>query len=283
MRTDGFKMGRASQRLPTRPPGPDGEPGPGTGSSGASRYAFSRDVGVPMASLCAIKVARGGGRHGATAAGRGTTGRVLADRGPRGPGGGRRGADADLLGRRSFLRNRLPPGSPRPGPGRPPGLHRRPARAGSRAGHSTDRTQARIDALDAAGTSRGFAGPAILATATPCASSGPSARIAVSLIGDAKGDVVACQADNGPTVVLADLRPRRARFSFSEDGVRWRESWRATPDLLDRTRPPREQGVYVRLATDDGRIEVIERAASGRPDRTPAAGAPDAPSGTPQL
>jgi prepilin-type N-terminal cleavage/methylation domain-containing protein len=143
--------------------------------------------------------------------------------------------------------------------------------------------QARIAALDAAGTPRGFVGPAILATATPCASSGPSARIVVSLIGDAKGDVVACQADNGPTVVLADLRPRRARFSFSEDGVRWRESWRATPDLLDRTRPPREQGVYVRLATDDGRIEVIERAASGRPDRTPAAVAPGAPSGTPQL
>jgi len=135
---------------------------------------------------------------------------------------------------------------------------------------------------DAAGTPRGFAGPAILATATPCAASGPSARIVVSLIGDANGDVVACQADNGPTVVLADLRPRRARFSFSEDGLRWRESWRVTPDLLDRARPAREQGVYVRLATDDGRIEVIERAASGRPDRTPVA-APGAPSGTPQL
>ena len=136
---------------------------------------------------------------------------------------------------------------------------------------------------DSAGTSRGFVGPAILATATPCAPSGPSARIAVSLVGDAKGDVVACQADDGPTVVLADLRPRRARFSFSEDGVRWRESWRATPDLLDRVRPPREQGVYVRLATDDGRIEVIERATSGRPGRTPAAVAPSAPSGAPEL
>lgn len=143
--------------------------------------------------------------------------------------------------------------------------------------------EVRTGPLDPAGTSRGFVGPAILATATPCAPSGPSARIVVSLIGDARGDVVACQADGGPTVVLADLRPRRARFSFSEDGVRWRESWRATPDLLDRARPARERGVYVRLATDDGRIEVIERATSGRPGRTPAAVAPSAPSGTPEL
>jgi prepilin-type N-terminal cleavage/methylation domain-containing protein len=141
----------------------------------------------------------------------------------------------------------------------------------------------RTSAHDAAGTPRGFAGPAILATATPCAPSGPSARIAVSLVGDARGDVVACQADDGPTVVLADLRPRRARFSFSEDGVHWRESWRATPDLLDRARPPREQGVYVRLATDDGRVEVIERATSGRPGRTPAAAAPGPSYGTPEL
>ena len=93
--------------------------------------------------------------------------------------------------------------------------------------------------------------------------------------------MVACQTDGGPAVVLADLRPRRARFSYSGDGARWRDAWRATPDLMDRVRAPREQDVYVRLATDDGRIEVIERATSGRPDLAPAA-TPRSPSGTPE-
>jgi hypothetical protein len=41
--------------------------------------------------------------------------------------------------------------------------------------------------------------------------------------------VVTCQADGPTGVRLVDLRPRRARFSYSEDGVRWRETWRATP------------------------------------------------------
>lgn len=132
------------------------------------------------------------------------------------------------------------------------------------------------DASDARGTSRRFGGPAVLATATPCAGSGPSAWIEVSLVGEAGGDVVTCRADDGPAVVLADLRPRQARFSYSEDGVRWRDSWRAAPRLMDRTLAPRAQGVYVRLATDDGKIEVIERATSGWPD--PAAVAPRAAS-----
>jgi prepilin-type N-terminal cleavage/methylation domain-containing protein len=144
-------------------------------------------------------------------------------------------------------------------------------------------SETRHDAVEGAGAPRGFSGPAVLATATPCAGSGPSERIAVFLVNSAGGDVVACQADGGPAVVLADLRPRRARFSYSEDGVRWRDAWRATPDLIDRARIPRERGVYVRLATDDGRLEVIERASSGRPDLTSAAAAPLAPSGTPEL
>ncbi|TCS10469.1 type II secretion system protein [Caulobacter sp. BK020] len=130
---------------------------------------------------------------------------------------------------------------------------------------------ARTGATDATGTPRRFGGPAVLATATPCAGSGPAAWVEVSLVGEADGDVITCRADDGPAVVLADLRPRRARFSYSEDGERWRDSWRATPRLMDRALAPREQGVYVRLATDDGRVEVIERATSGRPGPPPAA------------
>lgn len=120
------------------------------------------------------------------------------------------------------------------------------------------------------GDARGFSGPAVLAAATPCAGSGPLERVTITLVGDASGDVVTCQADVGPATPLVDLRPRRARFSYSDDGLRWREAWRDAPGLTSGTQSPRERTVYVRLATDDGRIEVVERATSGRPDLRPA-------------
>ena len=121
------------------------------------------------------------------------------------------------------------------------------------------------------GDARGFSGPAVLAAATPCAGSGPLGRVTITLVGDGKGDVVTCQADGGPATALVDLRPRRARFSYSDDGLRWRDAWRDTPELTAGIQNPRERAVYVRLATDDGRIEVVERATSGRPELRPAA------------
>ena len=119
------------------------------------------------------------------------------------------------------------------------------------------------------GGARGFSGPAVLTFATPCAGSGPLARVTITLVGDGKGDVVTCQADGGPATALIDLRPRRARFSYSDDGLRWRDAWRDAPELTAGIQNPRERAVYVRLATDDGRIEVVERATSGRPALQP--------------
>jgi prepilin-type N-terminal cleavage/methylation domain-containing protein len=119
-----------------------------------------------------------------------------------------------------------------------------------------------------------FSGPAILAAATPCAGSGPVARITVVVVGDASGDVVTCQVAGQPASRLVDLRPRRARLSYSDDGLRWRETWEGARALTAPGQPPRARTVYVRLATDDGRIEMVERARSGRPDlypETPAA------------
>ena len=121
------------------------------------------------------------------------------------------------------------------------------------------------------GDARTLRGPAMLAAATPCAGSGPQARVTLTLVGDAAGDVLTCQADGGSAIPLTDLRPRRARFSYSEDGLRWSDAWRDAPDLMARPAAPRARSVYVRLATDDGAIEVVERATSGRPDLQPAA------------
>lgn len=120
------------------------------------------------------------------------------------------------------------------------------------------------------GDTRGFRGPAVLAAATPCAGSGPLSRVTIALVGDASGDVVTCQADGGAARSLVDLRPRRARFSYSDDGLRWRDAWRDAPELMAGVQSPRERTVYIRLATDDGRVEVVERATSGRPELQPA-------------
>ena len=77
-------------------------------------------------------------------------------------------------------------------------------------------------------------------------------------------------AGAGPTKrVLADLRPRRARFAYSIDGVQWRERWRApavnpTVATAGPVRPAAAPvSLFIRLASDDGRIELVERASSG--------------------
>jgi type II secretory pathway pseudopilin PulG len=132
----------------------------------------------------------------------------------------------------------------------------------------------RLGGSTLAGDSRGFAGSAVLAAATPCAGSGLLARVTIALVGDASGDIVTCRADGQPATRLVDLRPRRARFSYSEDGRTWRETWRDLPALTAAAQRPRERTVYVRLATDDGRVEVVERATSGRPDLHPVDAGP---------
>ena len=132
---------------------------------------------------------------------------------------------------------------------------------------------------EVAGDARTFGGPAVLAAATPCAGAGPLARVTIALVGDASGDVVTCRADAGPATQLVDLRPRRARFSYSDDGLRWRDAWSDAPALTAGVQSPRERTVYVRLATDDGRIEVVERATSGRPELQPVSPMAAKPSG----
>ncbi len=119
------------------------------------------------------------------------------------------------------------------------------------------------------GDARTLSGPTVLSAATPCAGAGP-ARVTVRLEHDAAGDILTCQAGAGPARRLADLRPRRAAFSYSEDGVSWRSAWRADEGALTAPTTPRERSVHVRLATDDGWIEIVERATSGRPALHPA-------------
>jgi type II secretory pathway pseudopilin PulG len=119
-----------------------------------------------------------------------------------------------------------------------------------------------------AGDAAGFQGDAVLDRAGVCGETGPVGHIRVAIEAQADGDVVTCQAGVGAPQVLADLRPRRARFAYSVDGLRWSDRWNApaVPALAiagaqSPTRTP--VSVFVRLATDDGRFELVERAGSG--------------------
>jgi prepilin-type N-terminal cleavage/methylation domain-containing protein len=146
------------------------------------------------------------------------------------------------------------------------------------------------------GDARGFTGDALLQVAAPCAEAGPVRALSVRLQARPEGDVLVCAVEGGSSTLLLDLRPRRARFAYSGDGAAWRDDWRPSRSPLGREPAvtPREQSVFVRLATDDGAIQVIERAGSGRPGLArrdgpdpngPITGGPSAPPtfGEPEL
>ena len=132
------------------------------------------------------------------------------------------------------------------------------------------------------GGPQGFEGDAILGRSTLCASAGPVQRLRVRIEPLPDGDRVTCAAGAGAPRVAADLRPRRASFAYSTDGVRWGAHWTSTPDIGPATTGPRARSVYIRLASADGAVEILEAAASGRPALYPARAVVPAHGGAPQ-
>jgi hypothetical protein len=113
------------------------------------------------------------------------------------------------------------------------------------------------------GDAHGFTADAVLTRPGLCGPAGPAGRLKIAIDPQAGGDLVTCQARAQTPVVVADLRPRRARFSYSRDGASWSDAW-STP-AFDRRQTPAEQSVFIRLASDDGRVEWVDRATSGPP------------------
>lgn len=115
------------------------------------------------------------------------------------------------------------------------------------------------------GRADGFSASAVLTRAGLCGPAGPAGLVRVSLDRRADGDLVSCQARGEPPIVIADLRPRRARFTYSVDGSNWSDRWAPPPDWAVPHHGMSAQAIFIRLASDDGRIEWIERATSGPP------------------
>jgi len=129
------------------------------------------------------------------------------------------------------------------------------------------------------GDAASFQGDAVLDRAGACGEAGPLGRLRVAIESRADGDVVTCQVGAATPRLVADLRPRRVRFAYSVDGEQWRGGWRATavPHLAIAGPPPSRSptSVFIRLASDDGQVELVERASSGpawlfpEPDKGP--------------
>ena len=115
------------------------------------------------------------------------------------------------------------------------------------------------------GDAKGFQADVLLDRTGLCAAAGPAGRLSVVIEAQGGGDVVTCGASTGPKVVVADLRPRRARFAYSADGIAWSDQWSSRPGWSLVRHDPAAQALYVRLASDDGRIDIVERADSGPP------------------
>jgi hypothetical protein len=123
---------------------------------------------------------------------------------------------------------------------------------------------AKVKLAPFAGDDRGFAADAVLARPGLCGPAGPTGRLRVAIETHADGDEVTCQAGVAAPVMVADLRPRRARFSYSSDGAHWSDSL-APPTSFDPKAEPVELSLYIRLASDDGVVDVVGRASSGPP------------------
>jgi hypothetical protein len=118
------------------------------------------------------------------------------------------------------------------------------------------------------GDARGFQSDAVLQRSDLCGEAGPVGHLRVAIETHPDGDVVTCQTGSGAPRLVADLRPRRARFAYSVDGVSWRDGWAAPVLPTAALAGPQHVAkspisVLIRLASDDGAIELVERASSG--------------------
>jgi prepilin-type N-terminal cleavage/methylation domain-containing protein len=105
------------------------------------------------------------------------------------------------------------------------------------------------------------------ARSTACGAAGDTGRMSLTLITASGRTVLTCQLEDADPVTLLDLGPREAHFEYSEDGETWTDSWtvEAGTPVENSLDPGAEQRrVYVRLATSDGKSELIAMTASGR-------------------
>lgn len=118
------------------------------------------------------------------------------------------------------------------------------------------------------GRADGFEGGAVLGRGGVCAGGGPVQPLQVRVERTATGDLVTCRTPQG-RAVLFDLEGQRAGFAYSEDGRSWSDHWTDRPAFIAANTVAaqrRSRGLYVRLASTDGRFEIVAQAPANRPE-----------------
>lgn len=118
------------------------------------------------------------------------------------------------------------------------------------------------------GRADGFDGGAILGRGGVCAGGGPVRPLQVRIERTATGDLVTCRTPQG-RAVLFDLQGQRAGFAYSEDGRSWSDRWTDRPAFIAANAvalQKRSRGLYVRLASTDGRFEIVAQTPASRPE-----------------
>jgi hypothetical protein len=113
----------------------------------------------------------------------------------------------------------------------------------------------------------GFSGSAVLAHAGPCAAAGPVNPLEIAIARAAAGDQLVCRA-GGVKAVLFDLPGKRLQLAYSVDGRSWSARWSDRPAFIAAAAMAqrRSRRLFVRLASTDGRFEVIAEAPAMRPE-----------------
>ncbi len=128
----------------------------------------------------------------------------------------------------------------------------------------------RAGVREPSGGPKSLQGDAVLDADTPCADAGPARDVRLEIDSAPDGDILMCAVGQGTRRTLLDLRPRRASFAYAGNGRGWNSAWPEPPAFGPGPGAVRARRVFVRLATDDGQVEVLDAAGSGRPDLYPA-------------
>jgi hypothetical protein len=118
------------------------------------------------------------------------------------------------------------------------------------------------------GDSKTVSGWLVASRATPCSPLGPQGKAVLSIGTSGAHSALFCTIRGGAPVLIADLGSTSAKFSYSTDGQEFADTWSATPGpAASGVISPSAQArrVYVRLSNEEGSLQSVALATSGRP------------------
>lgn len=139
---------------------------------------------------------------------------------------------------------------------------------------SSAAAEAETDAAEEAGQGDTFEGQQAQLSAyviaprdMPCLPVGGQGRLTLTFVAENNRTLIKCQLGNDEPLTLAALNWPDARFSYSEDGSEWIDTWTVVRgETVEQALLPDAElrKVYIRIASSDGANQLIGLASSGR-------------------